>query len=72
VTDPRGAAGVTLALLALTAVVLATTGFASLTEVPRARMRRLFEALEFVAVLALVPGLILVFDAIRAMRRGLG
>lgn len=71
-TDPRGAAGVTLGILALTAVVLATTGLASLTEVPRARMRRLFEALEFVAVLALIPGLILVFDAISAMRRGLG
>jgi len=71
-TDPGGAAGVTLGILALTAVVLAATGFSSLSEVPQARTRRLFEGLEFVAVLALIPALILVFDAISAMRRSLG
>jgi type VII secretion integral membrane protein EccD len=70
--NPGGAAGVTFGILALTAVVLAATGFSSLSEVPRARTRRLFEGLEFVAVLALIPALILVFDAISAMRRSLG
>jgi type VII secretion integral membrane protein EccD len=71
-TSPQGSAAVTLGLLLLAAVVLAATGFSSLTEVPRARSRRLLEGLEFLAVLAVVPGLILLFDSIGAMQRWLG
>lgn len=70
-TDQKAAAAATLGVLALVAILLAATGFSALAEVPRMRLRRLFEALEFVAVLALVPGLILVFDVIGAMHRAL-
>lgn len=70
-TDRTGAAAATLGVLALVIIVLAVAGFSALAEVPRMRLRRLFEALEFVAVLALVPGLILVFDVIGAMHRAL-
>lgn len=71
ITDRTGAAAATLGVLVLVMIVLAVAGFSALAEVPRMRLRRLFEALEFVAVLALVPGLILVFDVIGAMHRAL-
>lgn len=71
-TNLQAATAVALGLLALTAILLGATGFARMAEVPRARMRRLLEGVEFVAVLALLPGLILLFDAIAAMKRGLG
>lgn len=67
-----GGTGLTLGLLAVLAVVIAAVGFGSVSEVPRARLRRLFEGLEFLAVLAVVPGLILVFNTVDAMRRWLG
>lgn len=79
VTAPRwlslsaaGGTALTLGLLAALAVLIAAVGFGSATEVPRARLRRLFEGLEFLAVLAVVPGLILVFNTVEAMRRWLG
>ncbi len=67
-----GGAAATLGVLALTAAVVAGAGFSALTEVPRARMRRVWERLEALAVLALVPGLILLFDAIGALKRWIG
>lgn len=71
-TNQQGATALALGILGLTALLVGTTGFASMAEVPRARMRRLLEALEFLTVLALVPGLILLFDTVAAMKRGLG
>ena len=35
-------------------------------------MRRIWERLEVVAVLALIPGLVLLFDTIGAMKRWIG
>jgi len=67
-----GGAAATLGVLALTAAVVAGAGFSALTEVPKARMRRVWERLEALAVLALVPGLILLFDAIGALKRWIG
>ena len=52
--------------------MVAAAGFTSLSDVPTARLRRLWERLEVVAVLALVPGLILLFDAIGALQRWIG
>ena len=66
------ATGLTLGLLAALAAVVAAAGFSSLPDVPTARLRRLWERLEVVAVLALVPGLILLFDAIGALQRWIG
>ncbi|WP_029137922.1 type VII secretion integral membrane protein EccD [Nakamurella lactea] len=71
-TNVRAATAVALGLLALAAVLLGATGFSRMAEVPRARIRRLLEGLEFVTVLALLPGLILLFDVITAMKRALG
>jgi len=67
-----GGATATLGVLALTAAVVAGAGFSTLAEVPRARMRRVWERLEALAVLALIPGLILLFDAIGALKRWIG
>ncbi len=67
-----GGAAATLGVLALTAAVVAGAGFSTLAEVPRARMRRVWERLEALAVLALIPGLILLFDAIGALKRWIG
>jgi len=67
-----GGAAASLGILALLAAVVAGAGFSMLAEVPRARMRRLWERLEVLAVLALIPGLILLFDAIGALKRWIG
>ena len=69
VTDAKTAAGITLGVLVLIAVLLLATGLSTLAEVPRARLRRFYEAIEFLAVLALLPGLLLVFDVIGAVQR---
>lgn len=71
VTDARTAAGITLGVLVLIAVLLLATGLSTLAEVPKARLRRFYEAIEFLAVLALLPGLLLVFDVIGAVQRWL-
>jgi type VII secretion integral membrane protein EccD len=67
-----GGATATLVVLALLGAVVAGAGFSTLTEVPKARIRRVWERLEAVAVLALIPGLILLFDAIGALKRWIG
>lgn len=69
--SPVAAATTVLGGLVIAGAVLAATGFAGLGEVPRMRLRRLYEGLEFMAVLLLIPGLIVLFDVISAMRRGL-
>jgi type VII secretion integral membrane protein EccD len=66
------AATVTLGLLALVGAVVAAAGFTTVSDVPRARMRRTWEWLETLALLALIPGLILLFDAIGAVKRWIG
>lgn len=71
VTDAKTAAGITLGVLVVIAVLLLATGLSTLAEVPKARLRRFYEAIEFLAVLALLPGLLLVFDVIGAVQRWL-
>ncbi|MEJ7649977.1 MAG: EsaB/YukD family protein [Nakamurella sp.] len=71
VTDVKTASGITLGVLVLIAVLLLATGLSTLAEVPKARLRRFYEAIEFLAVLALLPGLLLVFDVIGAVQRWL-
>jgi hypothetical protein len=63
---------VTIGLLAVIAVVVLGTGLRSLREVAGARVQRALERLELLAVLALVPGLVLLFQVIPMVQRWWG
>lgn len=67
-TGPR----VSLGLLAVLALVVLGTGRRSLREVAGARVQRGLERLELLAVLALVPGLVLLFQVIPTVQRWWG
>lgn len=62
----------TLGLLAAVAVVLLVAGLRSLREVAGARVQRSLERLELLAVLALIPGLVLLFQVIPTVQRWWG
>lgn len=66
-----GAAGplVTLLVLLASGVLVAGSGLGTLREVAGARLQRALERLELVAVLALVPGLVLLFRVIPMVQR---
>lgn len=69
-TESASAAAIsTLGILALIGIVVAGTGFSSLAEIPRVRMQRFLDAVEFILVLALIPLLLMVFDTIGALHR---
>lgn len=62
----------TMGLLAVIAVVVLGAGLRSLREVAGARVQRAFERLELLAVLALVPGLVLLFQVLPMVQRWWG
>ena len=62
----------TIGVLGGMAVVVLVTGLTSLREVAGARMQRLLERVELLAVLALVPGLVLLFQVIPTVQRWWG
>jgi len=59
----------TLLCLLTSGAVLAGAGLGSLREVAGARVQRLLERTELLAVLALVPGLVLLFRVIPLVQR---
>lgn len=62
----------TLGALGVVAIVVLVSGLRSLREVAGARVQRALERVELLAVLALVPGLVLLFDVIPMVRRWWG
>ncbi len=64
-----GGPWLTIGALGGIAIVVVVSGLRSLREVAGARVQRALERLELLAVLALVPGLVLLFEVIRMVQR---
>ena len=62
----------TIGVIGAITVVVLVSGLTSLREVAGARLQRLLERVELLAVLALVPGLVLLFQVIPMVRRWWG
>ncbi len=66
---PMSGSVITLLVVLISGVMGAVFGLQSLPEVAAARLQRILERLEVVAVLALVPGLVLLFRVIPMVQR---
>ena len=70
--DPAGSAMITLSVLVVAGALTGVAGLRTLREVAGARWQRNLERLELVAMLALVPGLVLLFRVIQTVQRWWG